>query len=115
MILWTLNLDPQGAVRVSWLEVEPSAGGGTQALTPALFTNSATFYTHAVTPGAVVLLPGLFTNSSAFYGPAVTVGAVTLLPGLFTNSATFYGPTVTGGIPGLNPTGLAVLLRRRRR
>lgn len=69
MILWTLNLDPQGAVQVSWLEVEPSAGGGTQALTPALFTNSATF----------------------------------------------YGPTVTGGIPGLNPTGLAVLLRRRRR
>jgi hypothetical protein len=65
-----------------------------QPLTPALFTNTQTFFGPTVTPGPVTLTPNLFTNAQSF--PAATVSATyALTPALFTNSQTFYGPTVT--------------------
>lgn len=78
-------------------------GGGTQTLTPSLYTNNQTFYSPTVTPGAVTLSPGLYPNQQTFYGPTVTAGAVTLQPPLVTNDQTFYGPTVVAGAVTLQP------------
>lgn len=69
-------------------------GPSTQTLSPALYTNTQTFYAATVTRGAVNLAATLFTNSQTFYSPAVA--QVTLVaPSLFTNTQTFYGATVT--------------------
>jgi hypothetical protein len=69
-------------------------GPSTQTLSPALYTNTQTFYAATVTRGAVNLAPALVTNSQTFYSPAVA--QVTLVaPSLFTNTQTFYGATVT--------------------
>ncbi len=70
-----------------------SFGGTTQPLSPAVFVNDAAFSTHTLTPGAVALTPSLFTNSASFYSAAVVV-AGRITPSLFTNSQTFYSPTV---------------------
>lgn len=80
-----------------------SSGPSTQNLSPALFTNSNTFYTQTVTPGAVTLTPALFTNSNSFFTPTVGRGAVTLTPALFTNSNSFFTPTVGRGTITLAP------------
>jgi hypothetical protein len=71
-----------------------AAGGGAQTLTPDLFTNSNTFYTHTVTTGAVTLTPDLVTNTNSFYTPTVS-SSYTVTPNLFTNTNTFYTPVVT--------------------
>ena len=71
-----------------------AGGGGAQTLTPDLFTNSNTFYTHTVTTGAVTLTPDLFTNTNSFYTPTVS-SSYTVTPNLFTNTNTFYTPVVT--------------------
>lgn len=75
-----------------WVPV--SAGSGTQTLTPDLFTNNNTFYTHTVTTGAVTLTPDLVTNTNSFYTPTVS-SSYTVTPDLFTNTNTFYTPVVT--------------------
>jgi len=77
---------------------------GAVDLTPALYTNSATHYTHTVTTGAVDLTPALFTNSQTFYTHAIAAGTVTLTPDLFADGDTFYTQTVTVGSVGLTPS-----------
>lgn len=60
---------------------ELAAGGGSQTLTPSLFTNTQTFYGPTVTAGAVTLLPSLFTNANTFFGATVSGGASTAARG----------------------------------
>lgn len=87
-------------VRRNWVSM--AAASGNQTLTPALFTNSSTFYSAVVSQagGAQSLTPSLYTNTSAFYPATVAPGAVSLAPSLFTNSGTFYSATVSlGGSP----------------
>jgi hypothetical protein len=81
------------ALFVALEEYTPPAA---QDLTPALFTNANTFYTHTVTVGPVTLTPALYENEQVFYSPTVDqpAGTQDLLPGLYTNNQTFYGPTV---------------------
>lgn len=67
----------------------------TQTLTPSLFTNSNSFFTHTISSGVQDIAPNLFTNSQTFYSPTVAPGPITLTPSLVTNSQTFYSPTVT--------------------
>ncbi len=79
----------------------------TQTLTPALFTNTQTFFSPDVTQSgaAQTLTPSLYTNTQTFHNPTVSVGAVTLTPALYTNDQTFYSPDVTqsGGTQTLTP------------
>jgi len=72
----------------------------TQALTPALFTNSNTFYTHTVSVGAVALTATLYDNSNVFYTHVVTQPAANqdLIASLYENSNTFYDATVNTSI-----------------
>jgi hypothetical protein len=118
--------DPDTQVR-GWFDDDLviQTGPTNQTLTPSLFQNANTFFTHTVTPGAVNLSPSLFTNSNGFFTqtvasayaltPAlftnansffthvVTPGAVNLSPSLFTNSNSFYTHTVTPGAVNLAP------------
>lgn len=57
-----------------------AAGGGTQAITPSLFTNSNTFYAAVVALANQIVTPSLFTNSNTFYAATVagTAGNITL-------------------------------------
>lgn len=77
---------------------------GGQTLTPALFTNTQTFYPATTTPGPVTLNPSLFSNTQTFYD-ATTTASITLTPLLFTNTQTFYtgSVVVAGGTQTLNP------------
>ena len=105
--------------------IRPDTGGGTQTLTPSLFTDSDTFFAPTVAPGAVTLTPSLFTDADTFFAPTVLAtysltsalftdgdsfyaatvspGVVTLTPGLYTDLDTFYAPTVTRGTITLTP------------
>jgi hypothetical protein len=69
-------------------------GPSTQTLSPALFTNTQTFYAATVTRGAVNLTATLFTNSQTFYSPTRT-SSNAVSPSLYTNTQTFYSPTAT--------------------
>lgn len=100
------------------------SGSANQTLTPALFTNSQTFYSPTIVPGAITLTPSLFTNTQnffaptiiqimlpslvtnaqTFFSPTIVPGAVTLTPALVTNSQTFYSPTVSPGAVTLTPS-----------
>lgn len=85
----------------------PTVSGGTVTLTPSLVTNSQTFYAPTVS-ATYALTPGLVSNAQTFYGPAITQGAAQIHPLLFTNNSIFYGATLTGGIPvvaGPTPAG----------
>jgi hypothetical protein len=74
-----------------------------QALTPSLFTNSATFYTQTVSVGAVTLSPSLFSNTNTFYTQTVAQ-STTLTPSLFSNAQTFYTQVVSVGAVTLSPS-----------
>lgn len=67
-----------------------SAGPASQTLTPSLFTNDNTYYTHSISVGAITLSPSLFTNTNTYYSATLT------------QTATFYRPTsditVTGWV-----------------
>ena len=65
-----------------------------QSLAPSLVTNTPTFFSASVTPGAMTLAPSLVTNTSSFHAPAVSQ-VQTLTPSLFTNTSTFHVPTVS--------------------
>lgn len=88
---------------MSLLLLFKGATGG-QTLTPALFTNTQTFYSATTTPGPVTLNPSLFSNTQTFYD-ATTTASITLTPLLFTNTQTFYtgSVVVAGGTQTLNP------------
>ena len=62
---------------------------GSVTLTPALFTNTNTFYTPTVVAGSVTLTPALFTNVNTFYSATLSYDQF-LYPALFTNPNTFY-------------------------
>ena len=83
----------------------PSAGAGSQNLTPSLVTNTSSFYAATITTGTVDLTPGLFTDTNAFYSHVVSLasGPQTLLPNLFSNSNSFYSASVTTGSVDLTP------------
>lgn len=87
--------------RVVYFDV--GAGGGSQSLTPSLYTNTNTFYAHTVTTGAVTLTPSLFTNSNTFYSHTLTSGII-LTPALYANNNTFNAHTVTPGSVTLSPS-----------
>lgn len=71
-----------------------ASGPFSQTLTPALFTNTQTFYAATVGRGTITLEPALLTNTQTFFSP--TVAQVTVVaPALFTNTQTFYAPAVT--------------------
>lgn len=69
---------------------------GAVTLTPSLFTNSNSFYTHTLTAAAPsqTLTASLFTNSNSFYSHTA-VTTITLLPALLSNDNSFYSHTVS--------------------
>lgn len=71
-----------------------AGGGGAQTLSPSLYTNSSTFYSHTLAPGAVTVTPSLYNNDQTFYGLTLTTSK-TLTATLYTNDQTFFGPVVT--------------------
>ncbi len=73
-----------------------SAGGGSQTLTPNLYTNTQTFFTHSVTTDQA-LEPSLYTNTQTFYNHEVAAEQ-NIDVGLYTNGQTFYSPVVTQGV-----------------
>lgn len=73
--------------------IVPVIAAGTQTLTPALYTNTNTFY-NATVSTSTTLTPALYTNTNTFYGPTVS-STYALLPSLYTNNNVFYGPTVS--------------------
>lgn len=103
--------------------VEGASGGGTQTLTPSLFTNNQTFYAPSVSNGTPqILAPGLLTNAQTFYAPSVALRGVTaayvlantgpvggnvqgamyevaglVSPGDYMTYTTVSGPTPSGG------------------
>lgn len=72
-------------------------------LTPSLFSNSQTFYSSTVTPSST-LSADRFDNSAAFFAPTVTA-SYALTASLFENSATFFEPVITG-LYSLTPSRL---------
>lgn len=95
-----------GAAGGTWITlgvgIKP-ASGGTQTLTPSLFTDGDTFFAPTISRGAVALTPSLYTDPDTFFAPTVTRGAVTLTPSLFTDADSFFAPTVTQGPITLSP------------
>ena len=98
-----------------------AAPPATQTLTPALFTNTNTFYLTTITqtgppqsllpdlyinPNTIYaatltasneLAPARYDNTNVFYAPTVTQPSLqTLTPALYTNPNTIYAATVTG-------------------
>ena len=72
-----------------------AAPSGTQTLTPALFTNTNTFYLTTITQTGPPqsLLPGLYSNVNTFY--AATVAASNeITPDRYDNTNAFYAATV---------------------
>lgn len=69
------------------------AGGATQNLTAALYTNTNTFYAPTVA-STYALTPARYDNTNNFYGPTVTTSN-TLTAARYDNTQTFYAPTVT--------------------
>jgi hypothetical protein len=123
-LTWTPTQDgtPAAADWAAIIVAFEATAGGSQSLTPSLFTNDQTFYGPAITVGSVALTPSLFTNTQTFYeptveqaggtqfinaplftdtqtfyAPTITTGAVTLTPDLFTNTQTFFAPTIEQG------------------
>jgi hypothetical protein len=78
---------------------------GSQTLTPALFTNSGTFYGATVGRGTINLTPALFTNSQSFYGATATNLNV-IAPQMFADSDFVFAPVVTqaGDLQALTAT-----------
>jgi hypothetical protein len=98
--------------------------GGTQDLTPSLFTDGDTFFdptvasTYPLTPelfsdgdtffdptvtSTYALAPSQFTDSDTFFSPEVTRGAVDLAAALFTDGDNFFSPNVAAGAVDLGP------------
>lgn len=73
----------------------PDVVGGSQTLTPSLYTNGQSFYAPAVSlsGGTQTLTPALFTNTASFYAATLTASN-TLAPSLYSNAQSFYGPTL---------------------
>lgn len=86
-----------------------SAGSADQTLSPSLYTNANTFYAHIVSAGSgdQTLLPALYANPNTFYTHAISVGSgdQTLTPSLYQNQNTFYAHTVSVGA-GVGPQTL---------
>lgn len=72
----------------------------TQALSPSLYSDSDTFNSATVTPGAVNLAPSLFSDGDTFFSPTVTAISP-LTVSLFTDDDTFHSATVTPGAVNL--------------
>jgi hypothetical protein len=78
-----------------------SQGAAGTTLSPSLYADDDTFYTHAVAPGAVTLAPSLYADADTFYDPnAVRV----VSPALYSDADTFYAPTATAGAVTLSPS-----------
>src|ERR1044072_2751652 len=73
--------------------VTKGSGGGTQTLTPALFTDTDSFYAPTVA-ASYTLTPSLFSDADTFYAPTVSA-TYSLTPGLLTDADSFFAPTVT--------------------
>lgn len=71
-----------------------TAAGPTQTLTPALYSNTNTFLSATVTRSNT-LTPARYDNGNTFYSATVTAGTVTLSPARYDNGNTFYSATVT--------------------
>lgn len=71
----------------------------TKTLTPNLYSNTQTFYTHDLTQviPSQDLIASLYENANSFYTPVITTGAVTLTAALFSNDNTFYQPIIDRG------------------
>lgn len=80
-----------------------AGGGGTQTISPSLYTNSNTFFAPTVAAGTVTLSPSRYDNANTFYAVTVTPGAITLSPARYDNANTFYSPTVSSGANNISP------------
>jgi hypothetical protein len=107
---WTEILNDGGVAVTGSHWTLTDTGGGDVTLTPALHTNTQTFFAPTI---GLVLEPGLLTNSQTFFSPTITPSddlapslhansqsffpptiGLELTPSLFTNSQTFFTPTV---------------------
>lgn len=79
------------------------SSGGTQALTPSLFSETNAFYTPVVGVGAVALTPSLYSGTNTFYSQTLGAGAVDLVPPLLSESNTFYTQELVLGAANLLP------------
>lgn len=70
------------------------------------FDNAQTFYAHTLTPGAVALIQSArFDNSAGFYSHSLTPGAVSLVQSArFDNDATFFAHELSDHEPEPEPT-----------
>lgn len=70
--------------------------GGTQTLTPALYTNTPQFFNATVTT-ANTLTPALYTNTPQFFAATInqTGGTQTLTPALYTNTPQFFAASIS--------------------
>jgi hypothetical protein len=73
-----------------------SLGGGSQDLDPALFVSSNSFHAPTVS-GSYALTPALYTDTDSFYSATAAPGAVNLTPDIYTDADTFYSATVSAG------------------
>jgi hypothetical protein len=85
------------------IAIKDVSGGGDQALTPSLFTNTNSFYSPTVL-ATYSLTPALYSDADSFYAPTVTPGAVTLTASLFSDADSFFSATVSPGAVTLTPS-----------
>jgi hypothetical protein len=78
-------------------------GGATQNLAPSLYTNSNTFFTHAISVGAVNLSPSLYSDADTFFTHAISA-TITLSPSLYTDADTFFTHAISVGAVNLSPS-----------
>lgn len=72
-------------------------GASTQTITPALFTNTNTFYDATIST-LTTITPALFTNSNSFFGATISQtgpGTQNIDTALFTNSNSFFAATIS--------------------
>lgn len=63
-------------------------------LLPSLVTDSDSFFTPTVTPGAVDIGPSLYSDADTFFAPTVAA-TYDITPSLFDDADTFFAPTVS--------------------
>jgi hypothetical protein len=73
------------------------------ALTPALFSDTDTFFAPTVAPGAITLTPSLYTDTDSFFAPTASA-SYTLTASLITDTDTFAAPTVSQSGQSLTPS-----------
>lgn len=97
-----LSITPSLYVNPNTFYTHTATVGGVQNLTPSLYVNTNTFYAHTLTVGngAQNISPSLYVSQNTFYTHTLTngVGDQTLTASLYVNPNVFWGATVSGGV-----------------